>query len=232
MALFAAWAGVSVWQNRSDLRARADRALLAAAAAFLVLALLLPEKHTNTIQFASRWVAPGLVLLMLSLPSPTIRAPFRSLVPAASLAVYALSTSLAWITFERTELTGLQAALDHLPPAPRVLGLDFVKKSEIVSGRPFLQTFAYAQVLRGGELNFSFADFGPSLVVYREPRHPGWTQGLEWYPERVQDSDFRWFDHVIASGDERIHERLSRHRLLSAVTHDGIWRLYRVEGRE
>ena len=77
------------------------------------------------------------------------------------------TTALTWVAFERRELTGLAAALERLPAQQRVLGLDYEQRSPLVRGRPFLQTYAWAQVLRGGTLNFSFASFPTSLVVFR-----------------------------------------------------------------
>ena len=71
-------------------------------------------------------------------------------------------------------MSGLKEALSAVPSTPRVLGLDFVKESAFIKGRPFLQTVAYTQALKGGEINFSFAEHASGIVAYRERRRgPG-----------------------------------------------------------
>ena len=112
--------------------------------------------------------------------------------------------------------------------AQRVLGLDFLKKSAVVDNLPFLQLVAYAQVLHGGTLYLSFADFAPSLVVFKERRRARWTADLEWEAERVQPSDFQYFDFAIIGGGPQVHERYTALPTLTPVTRDGLWRLYRI----
>jgi len=111
---------------------------------------------------------------------------------------------------------------------PRVIGLDYVKTSPIVKGRPFLQGFAYAQVVRGGELNFSFAEFAPMGVVYKSPRARPWTRGLEWFSERATASDLSHFDYALVNAEGWRHDALAASRELTAVTGQGRWRLYRT----
>jgi len=106
--------------------------------------------------------------------------------------------------------------------------LSYLKESAIVRGRPFIQVFSYAQVYRGGELNFSFADFGPSLVIYRTPRQLAWTSGLEWFPERAKKSDLMFFDYAIVSGNDRLHETVRQDPVLIPLTTEGHWRCYRI----
>ncbi len=120
------------------------------------------------------------------------------------------------------------AGLDNLPPSPRVLGLDLIKESETLKGRPFLQLFAYAQVFKGGELNFSFAEHYSGLVAYRTMRDVRWTPALEWSAAKVKSSDFAHFDFVLANGEERDHKTLAAFGELSPVTLSGRWRLYQV----
>jgi hypothetical protein len=127
-------------------------------------------------------------------------------------------------------MSGLKESLDALPEAPRVLGLSYIKESAIVKGRPFIQVFAYSQVLRGGELNFSFADFGPSLVVYRQRRMLPWTSGLEWFPERARKSDFQFFDYSLINADKKLHAALGSEPILKPITQEGRWRLYKITG--
>ena len=115
-------------------------------------------------------------------------------------ALFVAVTALTWVAFERRELTGLADALERLPSKPRVLGLDYQQESPRVRGRPFLQTYAWAQVLHGGTLNFSFAAYPTSLVVFRSSQPPPWTPKLYWYPSRLRSTDLDYFDYVIVNG--------------------------------
>lgn len=224
------WMGVALWQNRAALRESVDVPLLAGAAFFLLAALLLPNKYQNTIQFAERWLAPAFVLLLLGLPAPRANARLLSSASLGLLAAFALASALVWTAFEQSELSGLDAAVDALPPSPqRVLGLDFVKDSPTMMGRPFLQDFAYAQVMRGGRLSFSFAEFAPMFVVFKSPPPPHpWTPALEWFAETVKASDFQYFDYVIVNGADDVHEVFAADGHLEPVTATGRFRLYRV----
>jgi hypothetical protein len=223
------WIGVGAYQHRHTLARDADRDLCLAAFLLLGLALLLPDKHTNTILFASRWVPPALALLVLGAPTPRWRPAARGAYALSTLGLLAIATAVSWIQVERLEFSGLAASLDALPPRPRVLGLDFVQDSQIVKGRPFIQTFAYAQVMRGGELNFSFADFAPSPVVFKDRHRPTWTGGLEWHPHLVRASDLAQFDRALINADAATHQEFARRFGITPVTGEGRWRLYRVQ---
>src|SRR5262249_2882286 len=152
------------------------RDLCLAAAFFFALALVLPQLHQNTVAFAARWQPLAAVALVLGAPPPAWDRGRRTTSALAVTTAFVLATSLTWMRFEREDLAGLPESLEALPANPRVLGLDYVKDSTIVRGRPFLQAFSYAQVVRGGELNFSFAEFAPMGVVYKTPRARPWTR--------------------------------------------------------
>ncbi|HCS46880.1 MAG TPA: hypothetical protein DIW61_00920 [Candidatus Aminicenantes bacterium] len=226
--LIVIWVLLAWLPNRKGFLARTDKSLLLLSALFFILALVLPDKHTNTIRFCQRWVPPGLALLLLGLPEIKVRKSALTAAVFASLLAFFALTSLNWMAFERSELSGLGESLEALPQGPRLIGLSYMKESTIVRGRPFIQVFSYAQVYRGGELNFSFADFGPSLVLYRTPRQLAWTSGLEWFPERAKKSDLLSFDYALVSGDDGLHEAIRRDRTFDAVTSAGRWRLYKT----
>jgi hypothetical protein len=230
VALLAMWVLLSLWQGRRNLAQTMDRELLLAAGLLSLWVFILPYKHSNTIHFASRWASPAFVMLLLALPAPALPAAVRRGTALVVLAVFVLATAQAWRYFERTECAGLEQVLSALPAGQRVIGLDLVKTSEVIKGRPFLQMFAYAQVRRGGELNFSFADFPPALVVYKARRHPQWTIGLEWFGENVQLQDLAHFDYAVVNGEESEHARAAAVPELVPVTAGGRWRLYRVGG--
>ncbi len=228
LGLLLAWLGAGLWQNRDALRARIDTELLAAGLIFASMALTLPDEYMNTIQFAARWMPVGVICLVLAVPAPRFLLPGQRAIALAVLAVFCLTTAAAWKRFERDELSGLAEVLAALPDEPRVVGLDFVKESAIVKGRPFLQMFDYAQVLHGGSANFSFAGFAPALVVYRHRMVKPWTIGLEWFAERVKPADFHYFDYAIINGRPDTHAAAAAQEGLQPVTAAGRWRLYRV----
>ncbi len=227
-AVLAGWAVIACLQNRKSLLAKMDKELLLLAALLLVMALIFPDKQTNTMRFCQRWVPPAFAFLLLSLPEPRVRKSVLSVVVIAVVAAFFALTSWHWVIFESNEMSGLEESLQALPEAPRVLGLSYIRESGVVKGRPFIQVFAYSQVLRGGELNFSFADFGPSLVVYRERRKIPWTSALEWLPQMARKSDFQYFDYALINADEKLHTDLSSEPILKPVTGPGRWRLYKI----
>lgn len=205
-----------------------DTDFLAAALMFAVLGLVLPDQHMNTILFATRWVPPAVILVLLAMPAPAVLQRWQSTVAFAVVGVFCVATALAWQRFEREELSGLPEALATLPPGSRLVGLDFAKESPIIKGRPFVQTFAYAQVLRGGTLNMSFAGFPASLVVYRTRARMPWTGGLEWFAERAQAADLEYFDYALLNGGEQVHGAMRTVPNLIPRTREGRWRLYQV----
>ena len=205
-----------------------DRTLALLGLLFAAGAFVLPDKFTNTIEFNTRWLPPGLALLLVA--APPVRLPRRAAaaLAAALLVAYSFVTAATWRRFERLELAGLAPALATLPAEPRLLGLDYVRYSPRIDGRPFLQAFAWGQALRGGELNFSFAEFPPSLVVYDPPRRPPWSGGLEWFPERLRTADLAHFDHVLVHAPPELHRAIAARAEVEPATREGAWRLYRI----
>ncbi|MEW5901257.1 MAG: hypothetical protein AB1715_07340 [Acidobacteriota bacterium] len=223
-----AWILLAWFPNRRKIGDEGDKSLLLLFGLLFLLALVLPDKHTNTIRFCQRWVPPALAFLLLGLPPIRMRAKVLAFSAVACASIFFTLTSLYWVAFERREMSGLREALAALPEKPRVIGLSYIKESAIVRGRPFIQAFSYSQVYRGGELNFSFADFGPSLVVYRQRRMIPWTNGLEWFPEKAKKSDLQFFDFALISGDDKIHETVAKNADLQPLTLTGRWRSYKV----
>ena len=229
LILLAGWVAAAVRGHRGRLGAAVDRDLCLAAGFLFALALVLPNLYQNTISFGSRWLPMAAVLLLLALPAPAWDRKVANAAALALLSGFAVYTALAWMRFERDEYSGMAASLDALPAERRVIGLDYVKTSDVIAGRPFLQSVAYAQVIRGASLSFSFAEFAPMVVVYRETRRTPWTRGLEWFPERLRRSDFAWFDYALVNADAPRHAALAQRPALRPVTDSGRWRLYRVE---
>jgi hypothetical protein len=222
------WIGSSLWQNRDDLKGLVDFPLLLSAALFFTFFILLPDKYMNTIRFAQRWAPPAMISLLLALPAPKLRNRLRNAIAVMILAALCTVTTFAWKAVERQELSGLASSLAALPENPRVLGLSMLQHSRFVKGFPFIQMFAYSQVLKGGSLNFSFAEFSPCLVNFKK-FVPTWTNGLEWFPWLAKQSDLNHFDFVIYGAPENIQTKILANPRLVPVTHEGIWRLYKIK---
>ena len=205
------------------------RGLLLAAAMLTTVALCLPAVTQSTIFFASRWLPMGVVLLILALPQPKLRPALKVMVPYVILASLTTAAASSWIAFENEELDGLHESLAAVPPDERLLGLEFVRLSEHIKGFPFYHLYAYAQVLHGNELARSFANFGSSLVVFRDmPRIFPWTDGLDWLARKVRKSDMDHFGYVLIFGRPDAHTPFLADERLTPVTADRPWRLYRV----
>jgi hypothetical protein len=215
-------------QNRRDLRSAMDWDLFAAACMFFVVGLVLPDKFMNTIRFGERWMPGAMILMVLAAPAPVIRPVLRRAVALVAVAGLCVVLALTWLNFQRKELSGLREALNALPPAPSVLGLAFIQKSEFVTGVPFIQVFAYSQVLKGGTLNFSFAELSSCLVVYKTQFSRPWTGGLEWFPRRIRSTDLDHFRFALICATEQEHQFWRRQPRLTPVTTNGRWRLYRI----
>jgi len=226
-AVVMAWTVTAVTQHRKNLFDAADRELLLAAAMFFTVALVLPDAYMTTILFSKRWVPPAMILLVLAVPAVSWAPIVRHVAALVLLALLCSITAGTWMLFQRQELTGLREALAAIPPRSRVLGLDMVMKSDLIKGRPFLQVFAYSQILRDTSLNFSFAEYPSNPVVYKKRFQSAWTPGLEWLPWRAKASDLDYFDYVLIHWNRSLTWVLNDPRLIS-VTRKGDWRLYSV----
>ncbi len=137
--------------------------------------------------------------------------------------------AILWSFYERHELSGFEQALEQVPPQSRVLGIETQQRSQVIKRLPFLQLPAYAQVRGGGTLAFSFANFAPMPVVFKETYDQPWTHNLEWEPWNLKLGDLAWFDVVLVNGQEENHEKVAQIAGLTPVTKEGFWRLYRVD---
>jgi hypothetical protein len=223
-----AWIVLALAAARLRREGGADRRLAVLALLLVAAYVLLPDKFSNTMRFNTRWLPYALMVGLLAVGELPFWRPLRRTLAMLALSSLMVVTMAFWATFEHQELSGLEASLEALPSEQRVIGLSFVPDSPRITGRPFLQLFSWAYAVRGGELNFSFAYFPPSLVVYRGTSHVHWTWGLEWFPKTVRRSDFRQFDFALVGGDEAAHRRMAALPELEGVVDDGTWRLYRV----
>ena len=227
-AIIILWIGMSLVTNIGKIRSRTEWDLFFVGGLFLLVASLAPDKYVNTMYFASRWTPIAVTFILLALPMPKMPSPLALTVALLLFVSVSSLTGVAWYRFETTENSGLEQSLDGISDGAKVVGLEFIKDSKMICGRPFLQTFAYAQVLHGGELNFSFAKHHSGIISYAriDTIYPG-TPGLVWEPEKVRVRDFVQFDYALihASGD--LHRYFASYPLLKPLTTDGTWRLYR-----
>ena len=204
-----------------------------AAILFLAAAVLLPDKVDRTLRFASRWMPVGAALLLLALPPPALRPLLRRALAAILVVAFCLSTGRIWRDFGRQELGGLATALESLPPAPTLLGLEFIRDSPRIKPPVYMHLPAYAQLLHGGRLGFSFVSLASSLVVQRDLTVPDpWTPGLEWAPQLLRQTDLEHFDHALVHAPtELMTSFMAQEERLVPITHTAPWRLFRVIGR-
>jgi len=222
------WIILAVWQNRGNSLKVADRELLCAAAMFFIASLFLPDEWMNTMMFSTRWMPGAMILLVLAIPAVSWTPVARQLGTLLVLASFSFVTCYSWVVFEKKELAGLQEALNALPLRSRVLGLDMIKMSKLIKGRPFLQVAAYSQIARDGSLHFSFAEWSSCLVVYRNRLQSRVNGSLDWDTWKTKGSSLENFDYALVNGSEVTHERLGRIPLIKPVTMNGNWRLYAI----
>jgi hypothetical protein len=228
LLVIAAWLVAAIVQHRGRLRAVMDRELLVASAMFTIPALFLPHLYNATIGFGERWFPIAAMCLILALPAPSLRPLMRGALAVVVLAAFSLGTTHAWMRIAREELSGLDRALAALPERPDLLGLAYGRSPALKHIRPYLHMSAYGQALRGGTLEYSFADMPGSLVVYDPPRARPWTADLHWDPSRAKTADFLHFTHALIRATPSEHDRFGVVPFLEPVTSDGNWRLYRV----
>ena len=229
VGLILVWVAVGLIQNRKNVREESDGILALAGSMLLLAALALPNLYHQTTEFAQRWTAPALVLLVLAAPAPKIRASVARISTSALAILFVAMLAILWSFYDRHELSGFEQALEQVPPQSRVLGIETQQRSQVIKRLPFLQLPAYAQVRGGGTLAFSFANFAPMPVVFKKTYTQPWTHNLEWEPWNLKLSDLTWFDVVLANGSAENHEKVAQIPALVSVTKEGFWRLYRVD---
>ena len=237
------WIVMGILMHRRTLATSIDFPMGILGLLFILFSFLGPEKFLNTILFSVRWFPIGLILILLAAPPPTLLSDdkenvadtlhlrSRALLPLFTLAIMsalAVSTAVSWRTFEYAELYGLRESLDVIPDGSSVLGLDFIKTSAVLKGRPFLQDFAYAQALHGGSSNFSFAWHQSGIVADTCPWTLKWTPGLEWNADSVKASDVKLFDVVLVNGSDATQDMMAESGLVKPLSFIGRWRAYKT----
>src|SRR5262249_40052213 len=107
IGVLVAWVALAIRGARGRPGPLADRDLCLAAGFFLVLALVLPSLHQNTIGFASRWVPPAAILFLLGMPAPRLAGARREIAALAVVAAFVVATGLAWARLEGNAVSAL-----------------------------------------------------------------------------------------------------------------------------
>ena len=223
--------GLLTWRRESERLdwTRVHGGLLATGGAFVLAALVLPGVFQHTIFFASRWLPVGGVFLLLAVPPPRLRPVLRWAFAGWLWAGLISAMAAAWIEFDRQELEGLHEALAEIEPGSRLLGLDFVRTSDVIQGFPFYHLYSWGQALHGGELARSFANEASSLVVFEDmPRSLPWTENLDWKARQIRRSDIPHFDFVLIHGGPEVQAPFQADDRLVPRTPELRWRLFEV----
>jgi hypothetical protein len=201
-----------------------DTSLLLAGALLSLVGIFGPATYLNSIDLGQRFLPYGTMLLLLGVPRPPER------LTELGFAVFALSfaifTSIAWLRFNRDDLSGLSQSLAALSEPKSVLGLNYRPRAKHVVGSPFLQLFAYFQAQHGGEHNFSFAEHGAGVVVYSSARRRSWTNTLEWHAERATADDVAQFDCALVNATSDVHATFQKNTGRTPLVEEGFFRLY------
>lgn len=227
VALLVLWVAGSLQTNRGTLRERVDPLLAGVAVLLALLWLTAPNTLASSVLLSRRWLPYACMLTVLAVPAPKIDPSRLRVAVVAVVTVFVLATGSAWHFHDRVELRGLMASVAVVPQGSRVLGLDFLKFSTVLKGRPFLQAFSWAGPLRGSPLSLSFTQLG-GLVNVTENAPPPWTSRLEWNAEAVLTSDFQYFDFVIVGGTEPDHRQVLALPMLHPAGGSTPWAVYRV----
>jgi hypothetical protein len=168
---------------------------------------VLPESRGYYWLFAQRFPTLG---VLLAIPLLRIPRANHGLAFTAGLALLGVSSTVNvcqhFIAFERTEVGDLDDAIEHIPAGRKVAALIYDKSSNVMQWAPFLHFGSYAQVEKGGVLQFSYAGYSHWPVDYKPGKYPppGTRAPLrwEWTPEQrsVQSELAPYYDYVLTRG--------------------------------
>jgi hypothetical protein len=89
---------------------------------------------------------------------------------------------------------------------------------------------AYAQLLHGGRLGFSFVSLASSPVVKRDLALPDpWSPGLEWAPQLLRSTDLEYFDFALVHAPPDLTAGfMAQESRLTPLTAEAPWRLFSI----
>jgi hypothetical protein len=167
-----------------------------------VLFFVLPTGYGWLWVIAQRFLILGVYLLVVMIPSGSLRIDKAAAVLAIALTtMQTVNLTHAYKAFQ-DEVGDFAGALRAIPKGQRVAGLMFDKTSQYVQLFPFIHFVGYYQVERGGVVMYSFVATDQSPVDFRpEDEPPPVVNGFEWMPEKVDPArDLSWYDYVLVRG--------------------------------
>jgi len=222
------WIVVTILFNIKTSKRKINLNLFRISVLLFLVVLFAPQLVENTILFGSRWFAPAILLLLFSLPKPKINESILSVIFTAIFFVFIIETKSKWKDFESIELSGLTDSINKIEKNSKIIGLAYFQSSNFIYGKPFMQIFAYAQILKNCELNFTFALHQNGIVTTKNfEKYKQWTPGLEWIPEYVRYEDLSKFDFALIGTTDEIHNYFSEDEIFQPITKTGNWRLYK-----
>jgi hypothetical protein len=183
--------------------------------------------------FSNRWFFVTFVIILIASPdihlsSKIVLKPFVALL---LILLFAATTGLNWYIFEKVALKNLTAAIAALPQNQKVISLNFINTDG--QYKPFfIHAGTYAAIEKNASLNFSFTQFGSSLVQDKKRQPPPWTPALEWYPSMVTASDFKYFNYALINGTNSLHKNIQKQFPIEPVTDTAGWKLYIIKDKK
>lgn len=231
--LLLGWLVLIVVSQWGKIENKTDKPLLLAAAMLLLGYWSLPSMYMNTIFFNQRWLAGGITLLLLSLPSPNIRKLYLNTLGIGCLIAFLGITIQGWKDWESEHLAGFFPAIAQIEKGDRLIGLNLMDGSLHVKGHPGLQLFAYAHAVQGAGTHFSFTEHFSGAVQYREAPPINPYRKLVWSPGLARMEDITCFDKVLLNANDVFHEYARKQfQLTLDSSDDAPWRLYRRNGAQ
>ena len=179
------WVVLGVAQHRARLREAVDGRLLLGAALLGLFALVLPDSYMHHDPYPATLDAlrGGAVPPCYARAAAALRRLLRiAVVGVAAVYVANDGTDVGSLRAQRARRAGCRpgaAAPEAARARPRLRAEERARAPAGPSCRPY----AWAQVLKGGTLAFSFASFATSLVVFRSDVPPPWTGSSFVSPE-------------------------------------------------
>jgi len=210
---------------------QANLNIILVGVAFFCIGIILPDKGMNTVRASQRWIPVAIQIFLLTLSTVPHRTLDRIMTGSTMLVsgIFILATWNAWHCFQNYDLSGLREAIDLIPKNSHLIVLDYVGFGENFQTRSVMHAGSYAQVIMGAIPQASFADNPAAFVRYRNPRT--YSPNLEWYPNRITQSDVDQSDVMLIGGKPEVHTKyIQSGRLVPLNTSsEAVWRVYRIK---
>jgi hypothetical protein len=122
-----------------------------------------------------------------------------------------------------------------MEPGKRVLSLIFNRKSKVAPGKPYRHFGAYYQVVKGGDLGYSFAMHPPQFIrLKKDILNPNIEtyEYVNYYPYKYRSGMLDGFDYLLVrgykSGNVAALKRVQK-KLKFKTRYDN-WSLYEIVG--